>query len=183
MVALAADLGVIQALTVARRWEPGALAAALVFVCASPIWPHDWTQVRPAVTTEKEVLAWFGPPTNVVASFPWGEWSATWKKRPRTDSYRLRYEAGSSSSPLLVGPGGQSEAVEVSIWKGKVQSIGWRYGGPLARSAAASLRATPDFNFRARSNGATGSRNVEGGWLTADIGENDTVVEVTLQLK
>jgi hypothetical protein len=184
MAALAADLGVIQALTMTYRLHgrPTRLLALLVFF-ASPAAARDWRDLRPAATSEKEVLDWFGPPTVAVATFPWAEWSAKWKKRPQTASYRLRYEVGSSSSPLLVGPGGRAEDVEVTIANGKVVSVWWRYGGPSARSAAARLRETPEFSFRTRELGTTGSRDVEGGWLKADIEERDTVVEITLQLK
>jgi hypothetical protein len=98
-------------------------------------------------------------------------------------TYRLRYEVGSSQSSLLVGPGGKAEEVKVTVHDGKVGSIWWRYGGPSARSAAARLRKMPEFNFRTQNPGAVGSRSVDGGWITADIGENDSVVEVRLQLK
>ena len=158
-------------------------AVALLLISVPPSQAHDWSRVRPAVTTERELLSWFGPPTEVVATFPWDEWSAKWKKRPRTDFYRLRYEVGSSSSPLLIGPGGKAEEVEATVHDGRVDSIWWRYGGPSARSAAASLRKTPEFTFRAQNPGAVGARSVDGGWITADIGENDSVVEVRLQLK
>lgn len=166
-----------------RQFEHAVTVLVLLSLSASPAPARDWSDVRPAVTTENELLNWFGPPTEVVATFPWGEWSAKWKKRPRTDFYRLRYEVGSSSSPLLVGPGGKAEEVEVTVRNGRVGSIWWRYGGPSARSAAASLRGTPEFNFRAQHPGAMGARSVDGGWITVDIGENDSVVEVRLQLK
>ena len=166
-----------------RQFEYPVMALMFLLLSPAPAPARDWSDLRPAVTTEKELLSWFGPPTEVVATFPWGEWSARWKKRPLTASYRLRYEVGSSSSRLLVGPGGKAEEVEVTVHDGRVGSIWWRYGGPSARSAAASLRETPEFNFRAQNPGSVGARSVEGGWITVDIGENDSVVEVRLQLK
>jgi hypothetical protein len=164
---------------------PLQLAPALIvaLLAASSAGAHDWNDLRPAVTTEREIVSWFGEPTAVIATFPWAQWNAKWKRRPETASYRLRYEVGSSASSLLLGPGGKAEEVEVTIRKGKLGAVRWRYGGPSARSAAAQLRGTPEFAVRPRDSGAVGARSVDGGWLAAEIGEGDSVVEITLQLK
>jgi len=90
-----------------------AFSVGLGLCCASET--ADWTTVRPGITTDAELVAAFGSPDEVVATFPWTEWSARWKKRPLTSRHLLRYGAQSSGSPLLVGPGGKADDVEVAI--------------------------------------------------------------------
>jgi len=77
-----------------------AFSVGLGLCCASET--ADWTTVRPGITTDAELVAAFGSPDEVVATFPWTEWSARWKKRPLTSRHLLRYGAQSSGSPLLV---------------------------------------------------------------------------------
>jgi hypothetical protein len=160
-----------------------AVSTAAVLSSSADLAGQDWTRVRPAVTTEAELLEWFGPPTNVLATFPWNEWNAKWKKRPVSLTYRLRYESGSSTSDLLVGPGGSAESVEVIVADKKVHGIRWRYGGPFAKTAAANLRASAIYEFRARNSGSVASAALDGGFVLVEIGPDDTEVEILLQLK
>jgi hypothetical protein len=143
----------------------------------------DWARIKPGVTTEAELVAAFGAPTEVVATFPWAEWSARWKKRPVTPQYVLRYRVGDSNSALLVGPGGKADDVEVDVWDRKVGGVRWHYGGPSARTAASLLRADPQMKFGAPEAMSHAGRSVEGGILWAEVGPNDSTVEVLLALK
>jgi hypothetical protein len=143
----------------------------------------DWTTLRPQVTTETELIAAFGPPAEVTATFPWTEWNARWKKRPRTSEYVLRYRVQDSASALLIGPAGKADEVEVAVWERRVSAVRWRYGGPSARTAASALRADPRMTFGSPESTSHAGRSVDGGFLLAEIGRNDTQVEIQLSLK
>jgi hypothetical protein len=143
----------------------------------------DWTTIKPGVTTEAEILAAFGAPDEVAATFPWSEWSARWKKRPLTRDYLLRYRVQYSKSVLLVGPGGKADDVEVELWDRKVGAVRWHYGGPSAHAAAAALRADPQMSFGAQESISHAGKGVTGGVLWVEVGPGDSRVEVLLQLK
>ena len=143
----------------------------------------DWTSIRVGVTTEAEVIAAFGPPDEVVATFPWSEWSARWKIRPHTRDYLLRYRVQSSKSAVLVGPGGKADDVEIEMWDRKVGAVRWHYGGPSANAAAATLRADLEMSFSAANSVTKAVKAVSGGSLYVEVGSGDTTVQVLLQLK
>lgn len=144
---------------------------------------NDWSSIKIDVTTQAELIAAFGSPDEVIATFPWSEWSAIWKKRPLTSYYVLRYRKQYSSSRLLVGPGGEADDVEVTIRKGNVGSVRWHYGGPSARAAVGTLRADPAMNFGPVEGLSHGGKAVTGGSLWVEVGPGDSTVEVLLQLK
>jgi hypothetical protein len=143
----------------------------------------SWTSIKPSVTTQAELIAAFGPPDQVVATFPWSEWSATWKKRPLSDWYVLKYQRPDSRSGLLHGPAGPADSVEVTIGGKKVIVVEWIYGGPSARAAAAVLRTDPQMDPVPREPGSYAAKDVPGGWVSAELGPGDSRVRVTLELK
>jgi len=161
----------------------GVFTVLVALLACAALQAGDWTTIRPAVTTEAELLAAFGSPDEVVATFPWAEWSARWKKRPVAAGYVLSYQVQGSKSPLLVGPAGQADHVEVNVWQGKVGAVRWQYGGPTARAAAEVLRGDPQVRFDTADTLAHGGKPVTGGLLSVEIGPRDARVEVLLQLK
>jgi rhodanese-related sulfurtransferase len=108
---------------------------------------EDWRSIRPQVTTEAELVARFGAPAEVVTTFPWSEWTAKWKKRPIVSRFTLRYTIQESKSPLLDGPAGPADSVEVAMHDSKVVSVMWRYGGSSAKAAAQLLRANSNLKM------------------------------------
>ena len=166
------------------RWTISCLIGiAGLFVILGPAAGADWNEIRPQVTGEPEILSKFGSPDEIVVTFPWQEWSAKWKKRPRASYYTFRYQHESPSS-LLTGPGGQADSAEVEIGDGKVMIVRWLYGGPSARAAAARIRADTTM----KPSGSEGTvqylaKEVTGGWVSVEIGPRDAEVKVTLQLK
>jgi hypothetical protein len=143
----------------------------------------DWTSIKPQTTTEAELRAAFGPPDEVIATFAWSEWSAVWKKRPVTNRYVLRYTAQLSRSALLTGFAGKADAVNVTISDKKVLSVEWTYGGPSARVAAGVVRADTQMNHDRVESGSQSSKQLTSGWLTVDLGPNDSKVRVVLEMK
>ncbi len=111
------------------RCGSGVLAAVLFLVLCGQASAEEWRMIRPAATSEFEVLKAFGPPDEVVFTFPWAEWTADWKKRPKADRYTLRYSryAGKSVvSALLIGPAGPADGADVEISHGRVMSVVWQ---------------------------------------------------------
>ena len=156
----------------------------IVLAVVEPALALEWETIQPQITKEAELLDRFGAPDEVVTFFPWSEWSAKWKKRPIATHYTLRYFSYSSKSPLLVGPGGKADSVEVKISNSKVVIVTWHYGGPSAHAAAAELRKNPDMkierNVTTISHGNMGS---PGKNIMISFGPNDSTVEVQLALK
>ena len=143
----------------------------------------DWTLVKPALTTESELIGVFGNPTEVTASFPWEEWSAKWKKRPKSSSHVLRYRQQESKSQLLVGPGGPADDVEVHIFSGKVLSVAWHYGGPPARSAIEMINADPQFAKGSPESTYRIGKHMPHGFLSGTLASNGTQAELRYELK
>jgi hypothetical protein len=162
------------------RWFIGVVIAA---VLSPALLAADWKSIRPDATSEAELIDAFGPPDEVVSTFPWAEWSAKWKKRPKSSHYILRYTVQSSKSELLVGPAGAADDAEVHIYDGVVGVVKWHYGGPSARAAAAMLRADPEVRSGPVESMSRGARETEGGWITSTVGPGDAQVEVVLALK
>ena len=161
------------------------LAAAATVLLTLVLAPEqkatDWDVIQPGITTLTELTTKFGSPDEVLAAFPWSEWSATWKKRPVSRNYIFRYT--SAASPLLKGPAGLADSVEVSIADRKVISIEWRYGGPSARKAAATVRADGQMNQGPNESVSKAAKDVPGGWLLVEMGQNDSTVRVVLEMK
>jgi hypothetical protein len=128
----------------------------------------DWRVIKPAVTTQDELIATFGPPDEVVATFPWSEWSAKWKKRPISTNYTLRYLVVSRSA-LLPGPAGSADAVEVIVADKRVIAVRWIYHGPTARVAMDTIRKDPEMDLAPReSDFPSASKPVPNGWLVVE---------------
>ena len=142
----------------------------------------DWHMIQPHVTTESELLSVFGPPDEVVSTYPWSEWSAKWKKRPNASHYTLMYR-GASGSALLVGPAGKADSVEVAISNSKVIGLTWHHGGPSAKAAAASLRADPEMAFGPNKTVFTAGKGSPGQSIYVEFGPDDSEVAVHLSLK
>jgi len=159
------------------------VALIIASVLSSGVHAADWRSIKPAVTTEAELIAAFGPPDEVLSTFPWAEWSATWKKRPAVSHYTLRYTVQGSKSELLVGPGGPADDAEVHVAAGRVQAVEWHYGGPSARAAGQQLRADPTMTFGPTGSVSQASSLAPDGVIFAELGPNDTRVEVRLELK
>jgi hypothetical protein len=161
------------------------IVAALIqsAVVADKVWATDWAIIKPAITTESELLSTFGNPTEVRASFPWEEWSAKWKKRPKADSYILRYRRQESRSQLLVGPGGPADDVEVGIYNGKVLSVTWRYGGPSARSAIETLGGDTQLSKGPLESTYRIGKHMPHGFLSGTLASNGTQAEMRYELK
>jgi hypothetical protein len=166
-----------------RTWRRVAVTVVSVLGLGCASEAGDWSGVKPGITTEPELLATFGSPDEVVATFPWVEWSARWKKRPLSTQYLFRYRVQYSSSDLLVGPGGKADDVEVEIADRKVLAVRWHYGGPPARAAAASLRGDPEIHFQEADSVSRGSKPLPAGLLVVDIGPRNSTLQVVLQLK
>ncbi len=144
----------------------------------------DWTKIKVVEMTEAEFLSSFGPPDEVIVTFPWSEWSAQWKKRPVKSHYKLRYTRPQSKSSVLSGPGGNADSVEVEVSSGRVRAVWWHYGGMPARNAAASFRADPALTFGPREAASSAVKAVPGGTLFVDLeGPHDSTVRVLLSLK
>lgn len=160
------------------------VALAVVLTLGSVGGAADWTRIKIAEMTEAEFLISFGPPDEVVVTFPWSEWSAQWKKRPVKAHYKLRYTQPSSKSSVLTGPGGKADSVEVEISGGRVRAVWWHYGGMPAREAAAAFRADPELTFGPREAASRAAKRVAGGALFVDLeGPYDSTVSVLLSLK
>jgi hypothetical protein len=143
----------------------------------------DWTVIKPTVTTQDELIATFGPPDEVLATFPWTEWNAKWKKRPISRTYTLRYLVVSRSS-LLPGPAGSAEAVEVIVGDKRVIAVRWIYHGPTARAAMDAIRNDPEMDFAPReSDFPSASKPLPNGWLVVERLRDGGTVHVTLDLK
>jgi hypothetical protein len=108
-------------LLAAQRWRWAAVKrlrstivlVAMALVSTSTL-AADWQTIRPQVTTERELISIFGAPDEVVSTYPWTEWSANWKKRPKASHYTLEY-GNASESILRVGPAGRADSVEVMV--------------------------------------------------------------------
>jgi hypothetical protein len=142
----------------------------------------DWHDIKPQVTTERELTSAFGTADEVVTTFPWSEWNAKWKIRPRVSGYTLRYNSASTSA-ILVGPAGKADSAEVDVWDSKIIAVTWHYGGPSAKTAAATLRADPQISFIAGGSVSAGGGGPIGQSIYAELGPNDTKVTVSLSLK
>jgi hypothetical protein len=160
----------------------------LIVTLVAVVAPHgvarsvDWTGIKPQTTTEAELIAAFGPPDEVIATFAWSEWSAVWKKRPVTNRYVLRYTAQVSRSALLTGPAGKADAVDVTISNKKVMSVEWTHGGLSARAAAGVVRADTQMNHSGAGSVSQSAKSVPSGWLTVDLGPNDSTDRVQLAM-
>ena len=167
------------------RMNPCALLIMMISVAApqGAALPQDWTIIKPNVTTVAELTKVFGPPDEVVASFPWSEWSAVWKKRPVTDRYTLRYIAQASRSALLDGPAGKADSVDVVISAKRVLAVEWEYGGPSARLAATRIRGDAGMQHDTVGSLMRAAKDVPGGWLLAELSPGDSNVRVELQRK
>ena len=159
------------------------VALMLASILVPEVRAADWRSIKPQTTSETEVVAAFGSPDEVLSTFPWAEWSATWKKRPAASRYTLRYTAQGSKSELLVGPGGPADDAEVHVAAGRVLAVVWHYGGPSARAAGQQLRADSTMTFGPSGSVSQASSAVPGGVIFAELGVNDTSVEVRLELK
>jgi rhodanese-related sulfurtransferase len=144
---------------------------------------EDWRSIRPQVTTEAELVARFGAPAEVVTTFPWSEWTAKWKKRPIVSRFTLRYTIQESKSPLLDGPAGPADSVEVAMHDSKVVSVMWRYGGSSAKAAAQLLRANSNLKMGPTETTSRAFGGSLGQSLVVEFGPNDTQVDVRLELK
>jgi hypothetical protein len=69
-----------------------------------------WRSIDPSFTKESQLIAAFGPPAEVVASFPWSEWEKRGERKP--GRYTLHYRSDLADSPLLTGPGGKAREQE-----------------------------------------------------------------------
>jgi hypothetical protein len=164
-----------------RVWATSCFGIALSVCGASSA--ADWTSIKPAHTTEKQLIAEFGAPDEIVATFPWSEWSARWKIRPRTSNYALRYRSDPAKSELLIGPGGKADSVEVDISESTVLSVTWQYGGPSARRAAEVLRSDPEMHFSSPESPSYGSKLGPNGRVFAELGADNSTVRVVYDLK
>jgi hypothetical protein len=135
------------------------------------------------MTTEAELVAHFGTPDEVITTFPWSEWSAKWKKRPIVSGLTWRYTIQESKSPLLEGPGGPADSVEVDMHDSKVVSVRWRYGGASAKAAAEMLRANSSLKMGPTAATSRAFGGSVGQALVVEFGPNDSQVEVRLDLK
>jgi hypothetical protein len=168
------------------RMVRGFLAASLslvALVASGASRAADWKSIKPARTGEAEVIAQFGAPDEIVATFPWSEWSARWKTRPRTSQYVIRYRSDPAKSDLLRGPGGAADAAEVYLSKGTVVSVTWHYSGPSARAAAATLRADTEIQFSPPESPSYGSKALPDGRLFIEFGSEESSVRVVYDLK
>ena len=143
----------------------------------------DWTSIKPQATTEAELTSMFGPPDEVEAVFPWSEWSATWKKRPVSSRYLVRYTKQASRSKLLEGPLGMADEVEVSIALKKVISVEWIHGGPSARPAAARVRGDTQLTHITHEGVVKSAKNVPDGFLSFEVAQDESRVRILLQMK
>jgi hypothetical protein len=143
----------------------------------------DWRSIKPNRSTEQELVAAFGPPDEVVATFPWNEWSARWKVRPVTRTYRLRYRSDLRKSPLLAGPGGSADEVNVDIWDRKIVSVVWRYTGDSGVAAAQMLRADPELKFNATESPCYAAKGLPNGRVYVEIAKGNSPVVVVYDLK
>jgi hypothetical protein len=165
-----------------RVWTTGFLLGALLVCGASSA--ADWKDVKPSRTTEAELIAAFGAPDEIRATFPWSEWSARWRIRPRTTRYVLLYRPDlGAKSALLVGPGGSADGVEVDVSDSIVHGVTWNYGGPSARRAVEMLRADPEMRFNSPESPTYGSKLGPSGRVFAEIGSENTSVRVVYDLK
>jgi hypothetical protein len=160
-----------------------AISFILTLSASSSSGAADWKTIQPARTSETEVISKFGPPDEIVAIFPWTEWSARWKIRPITNRYTLRYRSDPAKSDLLLGPGGTADDAEVSISKGTVIAVTWHYSGPSARAASALLRADPEISFTPPESPSYGSKALPDGRLFIEFDSSGTAVHVVYDLK
>jgi hypothetical protein len=156
------------------------LAASILSLRSSAA---DWKSIKPALTSEKEVIAQFGVPDEVVATFPWSEWSARWKIRPLSSHHTLRYRSDVASSDLLVGPGGKADSAEVFIGNDVVQTVTWSYGGPSARAASEMLRADTEMHFSPSDSPSYGSKAVPNGRVFVEFDPSGSSLRVVYDLK
>ena len=157
-----------------------------VMLVAAGFWlqtPKDWTAIVPQATTQAELTMEFGPPDEVVATFPWSEWSATWKRRPVTRNYLLRYAKERSQSRLLNGPAGPADSVDVHIADKKVIAVEWMHGGPTARAAAARIRADPEVRSTNAHEPLKWAKDAINGTLSFEVASDDSQVRAFYQMK
>ena len=169
-----------------RRYSAALLAVVLFPLFCGPTSAQEWKIIRPATTSEAELIKAFGPPDEVISTFPWAEWSAKWKKRPKAHRYTLRYSRyadKSEASELLLGPGGPADGADVEISGGRVMSVVWHYGGYSARVAAKTLRADSSVKVGGAEEVSRAFGRTEHGVLVVEIGFEDSRVDVRLELK
>jgi hypothetical protein len=97
------------------RW-----AALLLVLSCEVATAGEWKTIKPGATSESKLIEAFGPPDEVISTFPWTEWNAKWKKRPKADHYTLRYSRYSGKaaiSALLTGPAGPAEEADVRVYQ------------------------------------------------------------------
>jgi hypothetical protein len=143
----------------------------------------NWDQIEPQRTTESELVALFGVPDEVTATQSWKEWRSGRPRKPQS-AHLLRYVSNDRPSPLLSGPGGTADSVEVEIGAdGKVLLVTWHFGGPSARSATEVLKADPSFKFETEDACSHAWKMVNGYPLLVQIGPGSGTVEAVFQLK
>jgi len=143
----------------------------------------DWQTIKPNRTTEQELIAAFGPPNEVIATFPWSEWNARWKVRPVTKTYRLRYRSDVGTSPLLSGPAGHADEVNIDVSDRRVLSVQWRYTGESGVTAAQALRADSELKFNTTDSPCYAAKALPNGRLYVEIAKDNAPVLVVYDLK
>ena len=181
----AAELVVNRIYSCMSASTPILAAATIAVILAAPARAEQasWSVIQPARSTESQIYTWFGPPTEVVATFPWQAWAVSPTKPLTTKNYDFRYQKAQSSSSLLDGPGGPADTATVIISNALVVAIEWLYGGPPARSAAQVLRADPDMKFSSPTSPCYASKPTAHGLVFAELGETDSKVRVVYELK
>jgi hypothetical protein len=162
------------------------LAALLLVLSCGVTTAGEWKTIKPGATSEAELIEAFGPPDEVISTFPWMEWNAKWTKRPKADHYTLRYSRYSGKaaiSELLTGPGGPAEEADVLVYQGRVRGVEWHYGGPLAHDAALALRSDKKMTVDRTHDVSRASVQTDYGVLIVEFGPEDTRVDVSLGLK
>lgn len=160
----------------------------LLILSLTMLLPHvsqaaSWDQIQPQRTTESELVAWFGVPDEVIAAQSWREWRSG-RPRKLQAAHSLRYVSHDRPSPLLSGPGGPADSVEVEIGAdGKVWLVTWHFGGPSARAATEILKADPALKFETEDACSNAWKMVNGYPLTVQIGPGSGTVEAVFQLK
>ncbi len=143
----------------------------------------DWSEIKPQITTKREMIDFFGSPTEVSADFSWKEWNGVWDTRPEVIHYVLRYRKQESKSQLLIGPGGLADYVEVDIFSDKVFSVIWFYGGPSARSAKEMLDSDKGLTRGPPKSEYSVGNHMPNGYLFGIVASNGSKVELRYELK
>ncbi len=143
----------------------------------------DWSEIKPQVTTEREMIDLFGSPTEITADFSWKEWNGAWEKRPEAIHYIFRYRKQESKSQLLIGPGGPADYVEVDIFSDKVFSVKWFYGGPSARSAKEMLESDQGLTKGPQQSEYSVGKHMPHGYLFGIVTSNASKVILRYELK